>query len=194
MSQPLEFENLSYNAPGGAVFGATSTDKVGFYGTLPVARTQTASTSLVSTTLGINVSTNSVTITTWGFATQAEINNAITAVSSMQAAMKSLGLIAGGVATAITRSNETFEVVDYGGPDGARFGNSSTDLIAFYGATPVVRNPIVVADISTATTVSASTNGVATIPWGWSTSSEFALITSAISSMQLSMKQLGLIA
>ena len=194
MSQPLEFENLSYNAPGGAVFGETSTDKVGFYGVIPVARPQTASTNTVSTTLGINVSTNSVTVTTWGWASQVEMTNAVTAVSSMQSAMKSLGLIAGGVAPAITRATETFEIEDYGSSDGARFGNSATELISFYGATPAVRITTVTADISTATTVSASTNGVATIPWGWSTSSEFAMFNSAISTMQLQMKQLGLIA
>lgn len=194
MTQPTEYENLCYNAPGGAVFGATSTDKVGFYGVAPVARSQTASTNTVSTTLGINVSTNSVTITTWGWASQAEINNAIGAVSSMQAAMKSLGLIAGGVDPLITRSSSPFEVADYGGTDGAQFGRTSTDLISFYGATPVARITAVTVDISTATTVSASTNGVATIPWGWSTSSEFAMFNSAISTMQLQMKQLGLIA
>ena len=194
MSQPLEFENLSYNAPGGAVFAKTSTDKVGFYGVAPVVLSQTASTNMVSTTLGINVSTNSVTVTTWGFASQAEINNAIAAVSSMQAAMKSLGLIAGGVDPLITRQTATFEIADYGSPDGARFGNAATELIAFYGATPAVRITSVTADISTATTVSASTNGIATIPWGWSTSSEFAMFCSAISTMQLQMKQLGLVA
>ena len=194
MSQPLEFENLSYNAPGGAVFGKTSTEKVGFYGVFPVARTQTASTNLVSTTLGINVSTNSVTVTTWGFASQAEANNAITAVSSMQSAMKSLGLIAGGVDPVISRVSTTYEIADYGSSDGATFGRTATELIAFYGATPAVRITTVTADISTATTVSASTNGVATTPWGWSTSSEFAMFNSAISTMQLQMKQLGLIA
>ena len=194
MSQPLEFENLSYNSPGGSVFGKTSTDKVGFYGVAPVALPQTTSTNLVSTTAGINVSTNSVTVTTWGWATQVEANNAIAAVSSMQSAMKSLGLIAGGVDPKITRTGETFEMADYGSSDGARFGNTATELIAFYGATPAVRITTVTADISTATTVSASTNGVATTPWGWSTSSEFAMFNSAISTMQLQMKQLGLVA
>ena len=194
MSQPLEFENLSYNSPGGAVFGKTSTEKVGFYGVAPIAMPQTTSTNLVSTTVGRNVSTNGVTVTTWGWTTQVEATNAITAVSTMQSAMKSLGLIAGGVDPSIARSAQTFEIADYGSSDGAVFGRTATDLIAFYGATPAVRITTVTADISTATTVSASTNGVATTPWGWSTSSEFAMFNSAISTMQLQMKQLGLIA
>lgn len=192
MSQPLEAENLSYNSPGGAVFGATSTDKVGFYGVIPIARPVTASTSNVSTVVGISTSSASVAITTWGFASQAEINNAITAVSTMQTTMKALGLIAAGTDVVLTRANTTFEVVDYGGPDGATFGKSSSDPIGFYGATPVARDAVVTADISTATTVSASTVGSATTTWGWTTSSEFAMFSTAVSTMQLAMKRLGL--
>lgn len=194
MAQPLEFENLSYNAPGGAIFGATSTDKVGFYGKIPVARPVTISTNLVSTTIGASTSSAAVTVTTWGFASQAEIQNSITAVSTMQVALKELGLIAGGVDTALTRANTLFEVVDYGSTDGAQFGRTSTEAIAFYGATPVSRIALVTANISTATTVSASTNGVATTTWGWSTSSEFAMYQTAVSTMHLAMKQLGLVA
>ena len=194
MPQPLEFENLSYNAPGGAVFGATSTTPVGFYGVIPVARPVTASTNNVSTVTGISTSSAAVAVTTWGFASQVEATNAITAVSTLQVAMKALGLIAGGVDTQITRANATFEIADYGSPDGATFGRTSSDLIAFYGATPVSRIALVTADISTATTVSASTVGTATTTWGWSTSSEFAMFMTAISTMQLAAKQLGLIA
>ncbi len=194
MAQPLEFENLSYNSPGGAVFGATSTERVGFYGVIPVARPVTNSTSLVSTVIGTSTSSAGVTITTWGFASQVEINNAITAVSTMQTTLKTLGLIAGGVDTALNRTNVLFEVVDYGSSDGAQFGKSSTEAIGFYGVSPVSRIALVTADISTATTVSASTVGVATTLWGWSTSSEFAMFTTAVSTMQLAMKQLGLLA
>jgi len=192
MTQPTEFENISYNAPGGSIGGASSTEKFGCYGVLPVTRPVTASTSNVSTTVGISTSSASVAVTTWGFASQVEMTNAITAVSTMQTTMKSLGLIAGGVDTLLTRSNSNFEILDYGSPDGAQIGKSSTELLGFYGATPAARITAVSGDISTATTVSASTNGVATTTWGWSTSSEFATICTAISTMQLQMKQLGL--
>lgn len=33
----------------------------------------------------------------------------------------------------------TYERVDYGSPDGAQFGGASTDLIGFYGATPIAK-------------------------------------------------------
>lgn len=192
MAQPLEYENVTYNSPGGGITGATSTDKIGFYGVIPVARPFTASTNNVSTTIGISTSSASVTITTWGFASQVEMTNAITAVSTMQLTMKSLGLIAAGNDPIITRSSLLFEMLDYGGPDGAQIGRSGTEAIGFYGATPVTRITAVAADISTATTVSASTVGVATTTWGWSTSSEFAMVCTAISTMQLAMKQIGL--
>ena len=192
MPQPLEYENLGDGSPDGNVFGQTSTDRVGFYGTVPVTRPVTASTNNVSTTVGRSTSTASVTITTWGFASQVEINNSITAVSTMQTTMKALGLIASGVQAALTASSTPFQVVDYGSPDGAQFGRTSTEAISFYGATPVSRIALVTADISTATTVSASTNGVATTTWGWTTSSEFAMFQTAVSTMQLALKRLGL--
>lgn len=33
----------------------------------------------------------------------------------------------------------TYERVDYGSADGAQFGGAATDLIGFYGATPIVK-------------------------------------------------------
>lgn len=192
MTQPLEYENVSYNAPGGGIFGETSTDKIGFYGVAPVARPVTISTSDVSTIVGASTSTLGVTITTWGFGSQAEINNSITAVSTMMATMKALGLIAGGVDPSITRATQTYEVLDYGSPDGAQIGRVSTEFISFYGATPVTKDGVSTANISTATTVSASTAGNAVIIWGWTTSSEFAMYNTAVSTMQKAMKRLGL--
>ena len=93
MSQPLEQENISYNATDGAMFGATSTKKIGFYGATPVVRPITASTNDVSTTTTVSLSTAGVAAATWGFASQQEIVNFATAVSTMQLAMKQLGII-----------------------------------------------------------------------------------------------------
>ncbi len=191
-NQPLEVENISYNAPGGSVFGKSSTEKVGFYGVAPVTRPVTISTNDVSTVTGISTSSASVAVTTWGFASQVELTNMITAVSTMQTTLKALGIIAGGVDPLLTRQTTTFEIVDYGGPDGAVIGRASSEPIGFYGATPVPRLPAVTGDVSTTTTVSASTVGVATTTWGFSTSSELATICTAVSTMQSALKQLGL--
>lgn len=35
----------------------------------------------------------------------------------------------------------TYERLDYGSPDGSQWGGSSTDKLAFFGATPVVQRP-----------------------------------------------------
>lgn len=94
MAQPTEQENLTYNAPDGGLFGATSTKKIAFYGSTPVARTITASTNDVSTTTTVSISTAGVGLAAWGFSSQAEINNLVTAVSTMQLALKQLGIIA----------------------------------------------------------------------------------------------------
>lgn len=192
MAQPLEYEQIGGNPDGGSIFGQTSTDKVGFYGSVPVTRPVTASTNNVSTVTGISTSSVGVAITTWGFATQVALTNAITAVSTMMTTMKNLGLMAGGVQTEVTASSALWRVLDYGSPDGAQFGRISTELLGFYGATPTARITVSTADISTATTVSASTNGDATTTWGFRTSSELNMYCSAISTMQLSMKRLGL--
>ena len=90
MAQPTEFEQVTYNSPDGAQIGRTSTEAVAFYGATPVARPITAATNDITT-----VSTVSAggAVTTWAFATQAEINNMVTAVSTMQRTMKALGLL-----------------------------------------------------------------------------------------------------
>jgi hypothetical protein len=192
MTQPTEYENVTHNSPEGAIFGRTSTDRVGFWGVLPVARPVTASTNDVSTTTFTSTSSAAVAVTTWGYASRAEIDNVIAAVSTMQLTMKALGLVASGVDTTITRTNETFEMLDYGSPDGAQMGNASTEAIGFYGATPVIRSSLITNNISTTTTVSASTVGATGTPWGWMTSTEIGTFNTAVSTMQRALKQLGL--
>lgn len=192
MSQPLEYENITYNAPGGAFDAKASTRKIGFYGVLPVTRPVTASTSNVSTTVGQSTSTNGSATTSWGFKSQAEINNLITAVSSIQWTLKALGLQAGGVDALVDRTNRTFELLDYGSPDGAVMGRTSTELIGFYGVTPVARTVTTTLNISTTTTVSLSTIGTATTSWAFATVTEVAAICTVVSTMQLQLKQLGL--
>jgi hypothetical protein len=45
----------------------------------------------------------------------------------------------------------TYERVDYGSPDGAHFGGAATDLIGFYGATPIVKATLVQTTTKTST-------------------------------------------
>jgi hypothetical protein len=94
MAQPVEQENVTENSPDGALFGRTSTKKLGFYGATPIARPVTGSSNNVSTATTNSLSTAGVAAATpWGFLNQTEIVNFTVAVSSMQYAMKQLGIM-----------------------------------------------------------------------------------------------------
>ena len=94
MAQPTEYEQLTYNAPDGAQFGRTSTDLISFYGATPVVRPLTTLTLDVSTVSSTSISTLACVVTSWMFQSQAEINNFVTAISTMQYTLKQLGLLA----------------------------------------------------------------------------------------------------
>jgi hypothetical protein len=81
-----------------------------------------------------------------------------------------------------------YEQISYNSPDGAQFGKSSVELIAFYGATPIVRNTSTVANIST--TAFISTAGI----YGFNTSTEGLQVTAALSTIIVQLKALGLMA
>ena len=93
MAQPTEYEQLSYNGPDGAQFGRAATDPISFYGAVPVARPFSAVTNNVSTVSSTSISTLGCVVTSWMFQSQAEINNFVTAVSTMQYTCKQLGLL-----------------------------------------------------------------------------------------------------
>lgn len=78
------------------------------------------------------------------------------------------------------------EQVTYNAPDGAQVGKSSTELLGFYGATPIVP-PTLTATIST--TASISTAG----SYGFSTSTETLQIVAAVSTLALALRNLGLV-
>ncbi len=48
----------------------------------------------------------------------------------------------------------TYERLDYGSPDGSQWGGASTDAIAVYGSTPVVKT--VVNNITSATEITSA--------------------------------------
>jgi hypothetical protein len=91
MAQPTEFEQVTYNSPDGAQICRTSTDAIAFYGATPVARPQTVSTNDVSTVS--SQSTSSGAGVGFGFVTLVEYTNLVTAVSTMQRALKQMGVL-----------------------------------------------------------------------------------------------------
>lgn len=56
MTQPVEYEQAGYNAPGGLQIAKTASDKVGFYGIAPVV--QRAYSSAVHATSALATSTD----------------------------------------------------------------------------------------------------------------------------------------
>ena len=94
MTQPTEYEQVSYNGPDGAQFGKTSTELLAFYGATPVARPWTAATNQVSTNSTYSISTGGIAVVGWGFSTQQEVVDIIAAVSTVQYTLKQLGIIA----------------------------------------------------------------------------------------------------
>lgn len=84
-NQPLEYEQLSYNGPDGSQWGKTSTEKIGFFGTTPVAKY--GSVSAAST-----YATTTNTTAVFGFSAAADLTAFIAQVSTITQALKSYGL------------------------------------------------------------------------------------------------------
>lgn len=65
-----------------------------------------------------------------------------------------------------------------GSTDGVRLGQSSTDLVAFYGGTPVVKQTVTGTVTTTAPVLGA------TAAYGFSTTAQFNAVVSAVAAMQ----------
>ena len=85
-NQPTEYEQVTYNAPDGAQMGKTTSDKIAFYGSTPVAQLTlvAASTYLVT----------SNTTSTVGFTTLVDAQALVAQVSTITQVLKTLGLTA----------------------------------------------------------------------------------------------------
>lgn len=71
-----------------------------------------------------------------------------------------------------------------GGADGVRLGQSATDKVAFYGATPAVQIPV--------TTAPAATAATSTTPFGYSQAQADAIVT-WVRAVDAALKARGLI-
>lgn len=88
MAQPLEYEQLSYNAPDGAQFGRASSEPIAFYGATPVARGSNPTPGAAST-YGTTTNTTAV----FGFDSAAAVTSLIYQVSTITVCLRNLGLI-----------------------------------------------------------------------------------------------------
>ena len=79
-----DFEQVTYNAPGGAQMGASATEKIAFFGATPIAQRSSSAQTTVTVTFSNN--------TTLGFASTAGFNALIATVNEIQATLTLLGL------------------------------------------------------------------------------------------------------
>ena len=56
MAQPTEYEQVTYNAPDGAQFGKSATEKAAFYGATPVVRRTYSSAVHASSAASVSAS------------------------------------------------------------------------------------------------------------------------------------------
>lgn len=83
-----------------------------------------------------------------------------------------------------------YEQVTYNDPDGAQFGRTSTEKIAFYGATPAARYGDVGA-ASTYITNRYSTTAMSTV--GLNTEAAMSSMVAQVSTLTVALRNLGLI-
>ena len=86
MSQPLEYEQVTYNGPDGAQLGRVSTENIGFWGKTPVSRYVGVG---AASTYGFTNGTTS----TVGFQTQVDFTSMVLQVSTITQALRTCGII-----------------------------------------------------------------------------------------------------
>lgn len=79
------------------------------------------------------------------------------------------------------------ERLDYGASDGCLIGGASTDKVGFYGTSPVDQ----AATIASVTTTSATST---TNAYGYTTAAQADAIVTAVNSILVALKDLGLVA
>lgn len=85
-NQPLEYEQVSYNAPDGSQWGKASSELLGMYGATPVSRYVGAG---AASTYGTTTNTTAV----FGFDSLAAVTSMILQVSTITQALRGLGII-----------------------------------------------------------------------------------------------------
>ena len=83
------------------------------------------------------------------------------------------------------------EQITYNAPDGATMGRATTELISFYGVTPIVQPP----DVTAASTFLVTSNAVSSAATGsFQSAAALSTFVAQVSSLVQAMKNLGLIA
>jgi len=83
-----DYEQLSYNSPTGSMWGQSTTEKIGFYGSTPVAKTAVAATAV--TAVGTTTISQVATSGKWAFATSTAATALVTRVRQLQVDVEGL--------------------------------------------------------------------------------------------------------
>jgi len=83
-----DVQSIGANASGGMVLGLDATEKVAFYGAVPIAQRAGSAQAAVTTT-------TATTTSPWGFSTSAQANAIVTLVNELRASLVALGLVKG---------------------------------------------------------------------------------------------------
>lgn len=84
----------------------------------------------------------------------------------------------------------TYEVLDYGSPDGSQWGSASTEKLGMYGATPITRY-VGAGAASTYAAYNQSTASAST--WGFDTQAAVTSIVLQVSTLTTALRNIGLI-
>lgn len=82
-----------------------------------------------------------------------------------------------------------YEQVGYNGPDGLQVGRTSTDLISFYGQTPVARNSLPTPGAASTYTTTTNTTAV----FGFAAAADLTSMIYQVSTLTVCLRNLGLI-
>lgn len=82
-----------------------------------------------------------------------------------------------------------YENLSYNSPDGAQFGRTSTDLISFYGQTPIARSSLPTP--GAASTYATTTNTTAV--FGFDSAAAVTSLIYQVSTLTVCLRNLGLI-
>lgn len=86
MTQPTEYENVSYNSPDGSQWGKASSDKIAFFGGTPSTQSATSSGVHV-TTFGATLGSQTGSAGGFGASTAAIMTSTFTAVNALMVDM-----------------------------------------------------------------------------------------------------------
>lgn len=89
-------------------------------------------------------------------------------------------------------STTTATYVGGGSPQWVGDGTTSSDLVGFYGQTPVVQRATAASHTTIATTVAISTTTAAVTSWGFSTSTQANNLINAVAEIQATLVALGI--